>query len=182
SRYRDNTFYPCDLEWNGVKVYNAGCRSRGSGSRNGTKPGLLVDFDHYVDGQRFLGLHSLVLDNCWQDASMIRERLSMLVFNQMGIPAPRVSHTRLHVGPSRDYAGVYALVENVNTDFLARHFEEAGGYLYEFKWIDPGYHFDDLGDDLEPYAERFEPRTHETASIYTLFAPIRDMVQTVNRA
>jgi len=40
-----NTYYPADLTVNGQTVRNAGIRSRGRGSRSGTKPGLRVDFD-----------------------------------------------------------------------------------------------------------------------------------------
>ena len=43
--YGDNTYYPADLQWRGVKVRNIGLRSRGSGSRSGTKLGLQLDFN-----------------------------------------------------------------------------------------------------------------------------------------
>lgn len=52
-------------------------RSRGSSSRNGVKPGPLVKF-----GQEFIGLKALVLDNFWQEPTMIRERISMQVFQR----------------------------------------------------------------------------------------------------
>jgi spore coat protein CotH len=175
--YTENTYYPCDVEWHGIRVRNAGCRSRGLGSRNGVKPGLKIEFGHYVDGQTFLGLHSLVLDNLWQDPSMIRERLSMLLFERMGLPAPRESHARLFVGSGRQYWGVYAVVEDVDKRFIDRHYGESG-HLYEYRWVDE-YHFTDLGPELEPYAVRFEPRMRTRESAYSLFAPVRDMVRAV---
>ena len=181
ARFKENTFYPCDLEWGGVIVRNAGCRSRGTGSRSGTKPGLFVEFDRYVTGQTFLGLQSLVLDNMWQDPSMIRERVSMRLFERMGLPAPRESHARLYVGSGREYAGLYAVVEDINEAFLQRTFGESGGYLYEYRWKDE-YHLGDLGSDLASYALRFEPRTHETDSMFTLFAPIMDMIHAISDA
>ena len=175
--YTENTYYPCDLEWRGLRVRNAGCRSRGLGSRNGVKPGLKIEFGHYVDGQTFLGLRSLVLDNLWQDPSMIRERLSMLLFDRMGLPAPRESHARLFIGSARQYWGVYALVEDVNAQFIDRHYGDSG-HLYEYRWVDE-YNLTDLGPNLEPYAVRFEPRMRTRESAYSLFAPIRDMVHAV---
>ena len=90
--YQENTYYPADIEWRGVKVRNAGIRVRGRTSRSPEKPGLRIDFNRYVAGQEFLGLKSLALDNLWQDPSMIRERLAMLVFDRMGLPAPRETH------------------------------------------------------------------------------------------
>ena len=74
--FQENTYYPADLQWNGQTVRNSGIRSRGFGSRSGTKPGLRVDFDRYSTNQTFLGLKSLVLDNLTQDASGIHETAS----------------------------------------------------------------------------------------------------------
>lgn len=181
ARYLDNTFYPCDFEWRDLKVYNAGCRSRGTGSRNPVKPGLLVDFDYYVTGQQALGLTSLVLDNLWQDPSMLKERLSMLLFTHVGIAAPREAHARLHVGSRREFAGVYAIVEDVNQDFIDSRFGNGGGTLYEYRWID-AYRFEDLGSDLDAYAARFEPRNHRDDSPFALYAPLREMIRAINDA
>jgi len=179
--YQENTYYPADIEWRGLKVRNAGIRVRGRTSRSPHKPGLRIDFNRYVAGQKFLGLKSLVLDNLWQDPSMIRERLAMQVFRRMGLPAPRESHARVYIGSGREFAGVYGVVEAIDKDFLARIFGDDDGYLYEYHWQDE-YRFDSARPDLEWYAARFEPKTRETAAMATLFAPIRDLVQAVNDA
>jgi CotH protein len=179
--YKENTYYPADIEWRGIKVRNAGIRVRGRTSRNPEKPALRIDFNRYVSGQQFLGLKSLALDNLWQDASMIRERLTMLVFRRMGLPAPRESHARVYVGSAREFAGVYGIVEVIDKDFLQRSFGENDGYLYEYQWQEP-YGFQALRPDLEWYAVRFEPKTHETAAMTTLFAPIYDLVEAINGA
>ena len=179
--YRENTYYPADIEWRGMKVRNAGIRVRGRTSRNPEKPGLRIDFNRYVAGQEFLGLKSLALDNLWQDPSMIRERLAMLVFRRMGLPAPRETHARVYVGGNREFAGVYGVVEVIDKRFLERAFGEDDGYLYEYQWQEP-YGFGPPRDDLEWYAARFDPKTHETAGMFTLFGPIRDLVQAINDA
>jgi spore coat protein CotH len=181
ARYTENTFYPCTFEWRGVQAANAGCRSRGLGSRSGTKPGILVDFDRYVSGQRFLDLESIVLDNLWQDPSMLKERAAMRLLERLGVAAPRASHARVFVGSGREFAGLYAIVEDVNEAFLRRHFGEDTGYLYEYRWID-AYHFEDLGPDLDAYAGRFEARTHRADSRFTLYGPIQDLVRAINDA
>src|SRR4051812_14318845 len=38
--FTENTRYPADLRWRDQTVRNIAVRSRGTGSRNGTKPGL----------------------------------------------------------------------------------------------------------------------------------------------
>ena len=92
-----NTYYPADLEWRGIRVRSVGIRSRGNGSRNATKLGLRVDFNRYVSGQQFLGLRSVVLDNLWQDPSMVREHVAMALFAQLGQPSSRESFARLFI-------------------------------------------------------------------------------------
>ena len=172
--FREDTYYLADVRWRDKVVRNVGIRSRGSGTRSGTKPGLRVDFNRYSAGQEFLGLKSVVLDNHLQDPSMIRERIAMLLFEEMGIRAPRETHARLFV--NGDYVGLYALVESVDKHFLKRQFGEDDGFLYEFKWREVPYHFEYLGSDLEPYAGIFAPQTHENDSMSALFRPIREMV------
>ena len=116
--FQTNTYYPADMVWNGQTVRNVGIRSRGRGSRNANKPGLKIDFDRYSANQKFLGLKSLVLDNLTQDPSGIHETVSMAFYARLGIPTPRETHVRLYV--RGEYIGLYALVESVDKDFLAR--------------------------------------------------------------
>jgi spore coat protein CotH len=141
-RYRENVYYQADLRWRGEVVRNVGIRSRGRGSRSETKPGLRVDFNRYVSGQQFLGLKSIVLDNLTQDPSMLKERVVMRFFAEMGMPAPRVAHVRLLV--NNTFAGLYTVVESIDKDFLKRTLNENDGYLYEFTHTDP-YGIDYMG-------------------------------------
>src|SRR5688572_8936654 len=116
--YLENRFYPGDLLWRDTRVRNVALRSRGGGSRNPAKPGLLVEFDRYVSGQTFAGRRSIVLDNLWQDPSMVRERVTMALFARLGQPASLESFTRLYINDV--YHGVYAIVENIDETFLGR--------------------------------------------------------------
>jgi spore coat protein CotH len=166
-----NTYYTADLRWRGVTVRNAGIRSRGTGSRNGIKPGLRVDFNRYVD-QTFLGLRALVLDNAFTDPSLMRDALAMKVFARAGLPASREAFARLFV--NNEFAGVYVIVEPIDRTFITRVFGEAegnvenGGYLYEYQWVRE-YGFEYLGPSLDAYAELFEPKTRETDAITRLY-------------
>ena len=162
AHYLENTWYLSDVYWRGLTATNIAVRSRGLGSRSSVKPGLTLQFNRYVD-QRFLGLTELVLDNSLQDPSFLRERLSMLLFRRMGIAAPREAYARLYVNDQ--YAGLYSMVEAIDSQFLARNFGEEAGHLHEYHWTEPPFHFESQGDDWERYArDRFEPRTRHNDS------------------
>ena len=178
--FESNAYYPADLRWRGQVVRNVGIRSRGTSSRSGTKPGLRVDFNRYSTGQTFLGLKSFVLRNNVTDATNLHERISMLFFRKMGIPAPRETHTRLTVNGT--YAGLYSIVESLDQTFLAANYGSDSGYLYKFdrNVDDPPYYFEYLGPDPAAYVPHpFEPETHESDPHPQ---PIVDMMRTVQEA
>lgn len=178
TRYLEDFYVPADFEWRGFRVRNVGVRVRGLGTRSAIKPGLRIDFNRYVDGQLFLGMSSLVLDNALKDASLIRERVSMAFIKRMGQPAPRESFSRVYINGA--YEGVYALVEAVDTAFLARELGDGLGYLFEHKYVN-GFYGEFLGDDYAPYKLRFDAQTHRLESDYTLYAPIRELFREVNQ-
>jgi spore coat protein CotH len=182
--FQSNEYYPADIKWNGLTVHNVGIRSRGLGSRSGVKPALRVDMNRYTTGQQFLGLKSFLLDNLVQDPTGIKELVAMRLYQRMGLPAPRVAHVTLYINNA--YAGLYGIVESVDKDFLARVFGERqpgdtenDGYLFEFKFTRPWF-FTYMGSDLEFYASRFEPTTHEHAPAETLYRPIEAMTRAIN--
>src|ERR671910_929225 len=86
--FQTNEYYPADIVFNGETVRNVGIRSRGLGSRSGTKPGLRVDMNRYTDDLTFLGLSAFILDNLTQDPSTVHETVTMKLFAKLGIPAP----------------------------------------------------------------------------------------------
>ena len=185
ANFQENDYYPADLRWNGQTVRNVGIRSRGLGSRSGTKPGLKVDFNRYATGQTFLGLASIVLDNLTQDPSGMRERVAMRLYERMGLPAPREAHTALYV--NNEYAGLYAVVESINKDFLRRVFGgvagniENDGHLFEYKWTTEWF-FTYPGTNLDAYKPLFDPVTHENASTAALYAPFEAMFRAINES
>ncbi len=185
ANFQENTYYPADLVHNGTTVYNIGIRSRGLGSRNPRKPGLRVDMDRYAADQTYLGLKSFVLDNLVQDHSGVRETVAMKLFARLGIPAPREAHVRLYVG--NVYIGLYAVVESIDKDFLARFYGKIGedtqndGYLYEFNYVlDAPWKMNYLGPELAPYKSYFDPKTHESKSDAELYGPIENLVRLIN--
>lgn len=162
AHYMEDTYYPCNFYWGSLVVRNVGIRSRGTGSRSGVKPALRVDFDRYATAQTFLGLKSVVLRNNTQDASNLHERLSMLLFRRMSLPAPREAHTRLFV--NNEYVGLYTIVESVDKAFLKRAFGEDDGYLFKYDYpvAAQPYRFEYRGSDPGLYVPLpFKPETHE---------------------
>jgi spore coat protein CotH len=183
ANFQENEYYPADLVYNGETVRNAGIRSRGLGSRSGTKPGLRVDFNRYTDDQTFLGLSAFVLDNLTQDPSAVHETVAMKLYANLGIPAPREAHVRLYV--NNEYAGLYAAVEEINKQFLARIYGAIGddvqndGGLFEFNYIDT-WTFGYLGSDLAPYEDRFDRQTEENKADQDSYGPIETIVRQAN--
>jgi spore coat protein CotH len=177
-RYNENTYYPVDLEWQGMRVRNAGVRVRGLASRSPIKPSLNIDFGRYVAGQEFLGLNELVLDNVLKDPSLIRERTSMAFITRMGHPAPRESFARVYINGA--YEGLYTVVEAVDARFLARELGDGLGYLFELKFTNE-FRAEDLGDDYGVYKQRFEARTHRLEPDSTLYAPIQALFHEANQ-
>jgi len=175
----ENTHYPADVRWSGLAARNASIRSRGSGSRSGTKPGLLIDFGHYVGGQTFVGLQRLVLKNLTQDPSTVREFLAMKLLRRMGIPAPREAYATLYV--NNVYSGLYGIVENLDAVATQRLFGDGQGYLYEYNWLSY-YYFTYPGADLQAYAGMYIPVTHEAEPPSALYGAIEAWTRTVNEA
>jgi spore coat protein H len=178
ANFRTNDYYPADIIWNGVRTRNVGVRSRGAGSRYEAKPGIELTFDYYASQQRFLGLRALVLDNLVTDPSMIHESASMALMRRLGIAAPREAPARVFV--NGDYAGLYMMVEPVDTTFTERHFG-AGGFLFEYRWT-YAFYASFPGESLDAYTVLFESRTpgvHSTAELYT---PMRELFRAINDA
>ena len=177
-RYRENTYYTADLTWKNVKVRNVGIRSRGQGSRNPTKLGLRIDMSRYTTGQTFVGLSTIVLDNVWQDAAMIRERLAFSFFDRLGLGAPRETHCRLFI--NSEYQGLYTITEEIDAAFVQRITGETGGTIFEFHYSNAlAWRAEDLGAN-EPYKTLFEPRTHVLDADTTLYTPIQQLFREVN--
>ena len=188
----DTAFNVATLQWKGAggltaSVGNFQMHNRGHGSRSPIKPGLHLTFDANVKGQTFLALSALELKPNTQDASLLHERLSFLLFARMGIPCSREVHSTFYV--NGEYIGVYLLVEYPDAAFLTRIFNESAGYEYNYipgDWtgiVGAGYHFEYLGPDLTKYASvtvptPFSPESHPNApDTVTLEGMIRTMNQ-----
>lgn len=156
--FRSNDYYAANISLDGVVLQQVGIRSRGDGSRNPDKPALKVDFNKYVKEQEYFGTKTIVLDNMFQDPSMIAERLAYAVYEGMGIPAPAISHCRLTVNDQ--FWGVYAVIQSVNKPFLKSRLGEESGNLFDYEYIDD-WRFTIRGE-VDAYVPLpFDPETNE---------------------
>jgi spore coat protein CotH len=115
-----------------VSIKKKGFFGSGLGPGSIAKPGFKLDANEYLAGQKFGGpggLDHLVLNNSVQDGSHARTCLGYQVFTAAGLDAPRCNHA--HVTVNGEELGVYIHVEDVDDEFLDRHFDAPDGSLYK---------------------------------------------------
>ncbi len=175
---RSDNYYAANFKWRGIEVDNVAIRHRGNSTRNGTKPGLRVDFNRFQPNQTFLGLAVVGLDNNAQDASMIKERVVMETFTRLGLPAPRETSARVYVND--EYYGVYTIIEGIEKEFAQYKFGE-DGYIFESQGP-MNYRFEYLGSDPTMYVPvYFDPKNHQSdPGSDQLVAMIRTMNQSTD--
>jgi spore coat protein CotH len=112
-------------------VRNVAIRLKGSSSFRGVddKPSFTVDCDRFRAGQRFHGLSKFHLHNSLEDPGYLNEKLGSELFRAAQLPAPRVAHAMVELNDRR--LNLYVLKEGFAEEFLARHFQQTDGNLYE---------------------------------------------------
>lgn len=93
------------------------------------RPGLTLNFDKFVKGQKFHGLEKISLNNSNQDATYISEKLSREIYRKAGVPVPRTDYALVTLNGRK--LGLYVLAEGFNKQFLGQHFKKTGGNLYD---------------------------------------------------
>jgi len=103
--------------------------ARGSYRPFHSKPALTLNFDKFTDGQKFHGIDKLHLNNSVQDRSYLCELISGELFRAAGVPAARVAFALVTLNDRP--RGLYVLKEGFDRTFLARHFTDKDGNLYD---------------------------------------------------
>lgn len=114
------------------------------------KPKFKIDFNRYVVDQRLGALETLALNNAVVDCSYLREPAGYAVARAAGLPAPRTAFTRVTVN-GEDY-GLYVAVEFPDDVFLADHYPDPTGNLYDGKyayWSNGRYELIDFTTELQ---------------------------------
>lgn len=159
-------YVKADVEFGDEVFKDVGLRFKGNGtymmSAQGRRRPLKIDFDRYVDGQRFHGLQQLNLHNNIMDPTRLRQVVSYPVFAAAGIPSPRTAFAEVFLTIDgecdRELLGVYTIVEEVDKAFLRRHFANDKGLLMKPEGTQGLQH---LGDDWAAY-EWFNAKSKPT--------------------
>jgi len=123
-------YFPATVTIDGQTLDRVGVRKKGFlGSNEVTRPSLKLKFDQYERDQRFMGMQRMTLNNNREDLSKTRTCLAYRFYAHAGIAAPRCNHARVRI--NGDDLGIYAHVESLKKPFLARHFSDVEGRLYE---------------------------------------------------
>ncbi len=97
------------------------------------KPAWTVNLDKFKGGDRFHGLTKFHLNNAKEDPSFLHQVLCGEMARAAGVPAIRCTHALVKLN-ERDL-GLYVLTEGYTKDFLAQHFKDPDGDLYESGFI-----------------------------------------------
>ncbi len=137
----------------------------------GDKKPFKLDFNEYVDGQRYDGLRKMNLNNGTGDPAFHRDVLCYKMMRDMGVKAPRTSWARVYV--NGQYWGLYQTIEQVDKEFLKNNFADAEGNLFKNK----GWSFLDwLGANQSEYASIFELKTNKDEDDWEGFIQLMNII------
>lgn len=158
----EDPYFQARFVYNGTVLDPVGVRFKGlsSFSSNGEKKPFLIDFNEYQEDnqagveQTFFGLKKLNLNNCFSDATMMREKL-FLDFASQYVAVPRAVYTKLYI--NNEYFGLYLAVEQIDQVFIESRFgKNENGNLYK---VEAGF-LNYLGADMQSYNGSYELKTN----------------------
>lgn len=124
-------YIPADVTINGTTVKNVGIRPKGNSSlsqvsRDDTTDrfSFKIKFDEYVDGQTWLGLDKIVVNNMFSDATYMKEYLSYDIMSYIGVEAPLYAFADIQV--NGETWGFYLAVEDIEESYLERVYDGEG--------------------------------------------------------
>jgi len=114
-----------------------GCTAGGnpfvpSGAKTCTKLSMKVKINWNDSSDEFYGQRKIQLHSMNLDPTLMRDRLGYWLFEQAGVPAPRSTHARLMI--NGEFAGLFALVEQIDGRFTRDRFDDGKGNLYKEMW------------------------------------------------
>jgi hypothetical protein len=138
------SYVAADVTVGGLALPDSGVRLKGTFSFRplSGKAAFKIRTDWRRPGQSIGKVHRLTLNNMWQSRGVVSEWLGYRVFAAAGVPAPRCGFARVWV--NGELYGLYANVETEDEHFLARHFDDATGNLYEAELTDLS--LEEIGD------------------------------------
>ncbi|WP_434386150.1 CotH kinase family protein [Melittangium boletus] len=152
-----------DLEFEGQTFKNVELRYKGNfsymQSHKDLKRSLKVDLEGLPQDARLGGLEKINFHSNVTDTSWMNEVLSHRLYREAGVVAPRTTYARVSITVpgvyTRQYVGLYSVVENIDSVFERMHYRDEAGAL--FKPVLPDL-FADLGDDWAAYEKVYYPK------------------------
>ncbi len=131
----------------------------------GNKKSFKIDFNDNVSGQKFHGMTKLHFNNCYNDPTLMREKVFFDHCRDEGVLVPRVLFANVYMNGT--FWGFYDMVEAVDKNFLDRWVDENNGNMFKAgdNFGMGGASAADLlyyGNDQASYAARYELKTNET--------------------
>ena len=163
----ERVYVPATFIWGDTRLENVGVRFKGNSSSQPDawwKRSLLIKFGEFVDGQRFLGLRRVSLDNGVQFGSLFSERLMSDILLSEEVISSRTNYAQVTI--NGEFEGLFVNVERIDKSFLESAFGNRDGILYKNHLGGPGSDFSVL-QTLEEYGLSFEPKTHEDEADYS---------------
>ncbi len=97
------------------------------------KSAFKIDFDRF-GGTEAWDIDGITLNNMVSDPTYVHEAVAYRLFRETGRAAPRSAHATVSIN-GEDY-GVYALIEDIDHDFLERWYEDPDGSMWEVWDVD----------------------------------------------
>lgn len=147
---RPFTYFRATVVIDGERVSDVGVRKKGFfGSLSTTKPSLKIKFSEFVPEQFFSGMKRMTLNNAISDPSYVKQCIGYDLFRKAGVPAPRCNYAVVSVNGTK--IGLYTHIESIKKRFLARHFDDNDGNMYEGA----------LSDFRPGWVETFQRKTND---------------------
>ena len=174
NNYPDVPYSMASASIDGEVTDSVGIRQKGFASHfgsQGDKKSMKIDFNYFVDGQKYDGLKKINLNNGFGDPAIQRDKLCYNIMNKSGVDAPRSSYARIYL--NNQYWGLYLLVEQVDRTFLKDNFGNSNGNLFknvgnsELEW---------MGQDISQYQQIFELKTDSNVEAWENFVELMDVL------
>lgn len=127
-------YYQCDITYNGYTLYDVAIRTKGNSSlrdvvkANDDRFSYNIDLNYY-ENQDLYGIDKLILNNLYQDPSMMAEYITYDALQSLDTNASRSSFVALSI--NGEYYGLYLSVEHVGNEFLDHYFGNSDGEMYK---------------------------------------------------
>ncbi|MGL1904230.1 MAG: CotH kinase family protein [Fibrobacterales bacterium] len=136
--FEGDTIGPIGVRYKGSIGAFSGCKEGNMFDPTGRKIdngkcSVKLKFNWGEEYEKFHGLKKLQFHATNSDHSKMHDRLGYYLFREFGVPTSRSSHAHLTINGR--YAGLYALVEQIDGRFVNYHYpQDSDGNLYKKRW------------------------------------------------